>query len=801
MAMSEKKYSIIGKRLPNVDAMKKCTGSAKYADDLKFSRMLYGKLLGSPHPHARIRSIDTQKAESLEGVRAVVTGRDLPRTFSSMLPGRDMTALAAEKVRFIGDPLAAVAAVSEPVAEKALELIEVDYEPLAPVLTIEEALIPKKPRNRIHSFENRTDDVDVAISFEFGEVEAGFNDSELVFEDSFFYQGSTHFPMEQLAVVAQWLAPEKLTVWSPTQMPHFLQLTLSHVLEIPMGRVRVISPTVGGGFGGKDRVFAYEICAAKLSMLTGQPVKITLSREECFYAQGGRHPARMSLRTGLKKDGTIRAMDYKAFLDGGGYDGVGLIALDGTGMYPPLTYKIPAYKFEGARVFTNKPTCVPKRGFGGMEGRFALEVHLDKIAEKLGIDPVELRLKQLAEPNSVTVNGLRIGSMGLGECIRKVAERAQWKKKFRRLPRGRGIGIAAGAIACGNLSCFPYSYEMPLAATQIRIDRGGKVTLFAGLLDIGQGSNSVLTYTVAEEFGLDPADITVVSGDTSLVPMDFGSFSGRGTMASSSAAFEACRAVKEKLLKAAGEAMEVPADDLEMAQGQVRSKTYPEQAISFAECVEHAETKFGTLGAVGFFRPPPDIPAQHWGFLYAPSIACSYGAAIVELTCDPDSAQVKVDKVWAAHDCGRAMSRLLMEGQMEGGIYFSLGEALMEEQTFAKNGLHKTPSMLDYKTLTSLEIPEIETIIVESNDPRSPYGVKEASQALMTAIVPAVANALYDAVGVRIYEVPITPDKILRAMQKRLKPPRVPRFDFPEPVRPALGEKHPFQVYTSAIRP
>lgn len=783
--MRTKPFSVIGKPLRKVDAMAKCVGETRYADDLDLPRMTFAKLLRSPLPHARIRGIRTDKAVALEGVYAVITGADLPEKFGIMPSTQDEEALAIEKVRYAGDPVAAITASSEAVAEKALNLIEVDYEPLKPILSIEEALGATAESDRIHAW-NRRANIQKAASFEFGDVARGFEQAERIFEDTFFFQGNTHLPMEQYCALAQYGPQDKLTLWSSTQTPHYLHRALAKVLGMPMSRIRVIATPVGGGFGGKSDPFSHEICVAKLSMITGRPVKITLTREESFYVHRGRHPVKMWIKTGVKNDGTLQAMHFQSFLDGGGYSSYGLATVYYTGALQTVTYKLPAYKFEGVRVFTNKPPCGPKRGHGTPQPRFAMEVQLDKIAEKLGLDPIDLRLKQLVEPNSVTVNGLRISTTGLRECIEKVAAKAEWKKKFRQLPYGRGVGFAASSYISG--AGLPiYWNQMPHSGVQIRLDRGGGITVFCGSIDIGQGSDSILAFAVAEEFGVDPADIRVVTADTDLTPVDLGSYSSRVTVMTGNAAIQACRKLKEILFQVASELLEVPPNDLEMAEGQIRSQSHPEGAIGFADCVEKAEAKFGTLGATGSYSPPKH-PANYKGSGVGPTPSYSYSASIVELCCDPETAEIKIEKIWIAHDCGRAFNPLLVEGQVEGSVYMALGEVLMEEQVFRKNGLHKYPSILEYKSPTTLETPEIETILVETNDPEGPFGAKEAGQGPLLPVIPAVANALYDAIGVRIDEIPITPDKILRALEGRLKPVSVPSFDFPPPIKWQPGE-------------
>jgi 4-hydroxybenzoyl-CoA reductase subunit alpha len=783
--MRKKGFSVIGKRLPKVDAMAKCAGETIYADDFNLPRTIYAKLLRSPHPHARVLAVNPERALRLEGVHAVLTGKELPQKFGIMPATEDEETLAIDKVRYVGDPVAAVAAASETVAETALGLIDVEYEVLKPILTIEDALASTEESQRIHTW-NRRANIQKAVSLEFADVERGFAESDQVFEDTFFYQGNTHLPLEQYCAIGFYGPDDKLTLWSSTQTPHYLHRALAKVLGLPASRIRVIAAPVGGGFGGKSDPFSHEIAVAKLSMMTRRPVKITLTREETFYVHRGRHPVKMWMKTGIKNDGTLKAMHFRSFLDGGGYSSYGLASVYYTGALQTVAYKLPAYKFEGVRVFTNKPACGPKRGHGTPQPRFAVEIQLDEIAEKLGIDPLELRLKQLVEPNSVTVNGLRIGTTGLRECIEKVAERAEWKKKYRKLLYGHGIGFAASAYISG--AGLPiYWNQMPHSGVQIKLDRGGGVTVFCGSTDIGQGSDSILAYAVAEEFGIDPADIRVVTADTDLTPVDLGSYSSRVTVMTGHAAVQACGKLKKLLLEVASETLEVPADDLEFADSKVRSQSLPERGLSFVECVQKTESKFGTLGATGSYKPPRH-PANFKGSGVGPTPAYSYSTSIVELHCDPETGEIKIDKIWIAHDCGRAFNPLLVEGQTEGSVYMALGEALMEEQIFRKNGLHKIPSILEYKSPTTLETPEIETILVETNDPEGPYGAKEAGQGPLLPVIPAVSNAVYDAVGVRIHEIPITPDKILRALDKRLKPVSVPKFEFPPPIKWEPGQ-------------
>ena len=780
MADQEAEYSIIGRPLIKVDAMAKVTGETKFADDLALPRMLHAKILRSPHPHARILSIDTGPAEALPGVHAVLTGRALPIKFGILPVSQDEEALATERVRYVGDPVAAVAAVDEETAEAACRLIRVEYEVLPALMSVGEALAREDVR--IHDYGPRGN-IHKEVALEFGDVEEGFSQADYVREDVFFYEGSTHLPMEQHAALASHGPDGKLCLWSSTQTPHYVHRALAKVLELPASHIRVIALPNGGGFGGKSDPFSHEIVVCKLSMLTGRPVKICLTREEVFYAHRGRHPVTMWFKTGVTRDGAITAMHFRSYLDGGAYGSYGVASLYYTGAFQTVTYEMPRYKFEGVRVFTNKPPCGPKRGHGTPQPRCALEVHLDKIAEALGLDPYEIRRRHLVQPNSVTINQLRIGTVGLGECLDRVVERSGWKEKHRKLPFGHGIGLAGSAYISG--AGLPiYWNAMPHSGVQIKIDRGGGVAVFCGSTDIGQGSDSVLAYVAAEELGIEPEDIRVVTADTDLTPVDLGSYSSRVTLMTGNATIQAARKLKAQLFEAAAEKLRVPADRLRAAHRRIFDRDNPEAGIGFVEAVVLAEAKFGTLGAVGSYTPPKGL-GKYKGAGVGPTPTYSYSAAVVELTVDPETGFITVDKVWLAHDIGKAINPLLVIGQIEGSVYMALGEALMEEQAFRK-GVHKIPSMLEYKSPTFLETPQMESILVETLDPAGPYGAKEVGQGVLLPVVPAVLNAIYDAVGVRIDEVPASPEKIVKALEDQRRGRasgngRLPSVTFPEP--------------------
>lgn len=780
MADQESEYSIIGRPLIKVDAMAKVTGETKFADDLSLPRMLHAKILRSPHPHARILSIDTGPAEALPGVHAVLTGRALPIKFGILPVSQDEEALAIEKVRYVGDPVAAVAAVDEETAEAACRRIRVEYEILPAIMSVDEALA--RGDIRIHDYGPRGN-IHKEVALEFGDVAEGFAQADVVREDVFFYEGSTHLPMEQHAALASYGPDGKLCLWSSTQTPHYVHRALAKVLELPASHIRVIALPNGGGFGGKSDPFSHEIVVCKLSMLTGRPVKICLTREEVFYAHRGRHPVTMWFKTGVTRDGAITAMHFRSYLDGGAYGSYGVASLYYTGALQTVTYQVPRYTFEGVRVFTNKPPCGPKRGHGTPQPRCALEVHLDKLAEELGLDPYEMRRRHLVRPNSVTVNQLRIGTVGLGECLDRVVERSDWKAKHRKLAFGHGIGLAGSAYISG--AGLPiYWNALPHAGVQIKIDRGGGVAVFCGSTDIGQGSDSVLAYVAAEELGIEPEDIRVVTADTDLTPVDLGSYSSRVTLMSGNATIQAARKLKAQLFEAAAEKLGVPFDRLRAAHRRIFDRENPEAGIGFVEAAVLAEARFGTLGAVGSYTPPKSL-GKYKGAGVGPTPTYSYSAAVVELHVDPETGFITVDKVWLAHDIGKAINPLLVIGQIEGSVYMALGEALMEEQAFRKS-VHKIPSMLEYKSPTFLETPQMESILVETLDPAGPYGAKEVGQGVLLPVVPAVLNAIYDAVGVRIDEVPASPEKIVKALENQRRGRasgngRLPSVTFPEP--------------------
>ncbi|HVE65263.1 MAG TPA: molybdopterin cofactor-binding domain-containing protein, partial [Thermoanaerobaculia bacterium] len=623
---------VVGRPYPKVDAAAKVTGLTKFADDLDLPRMLHCKILRSKVAHASLLRVDASAALARPGVVAVATGADLPIAFGILPVSQDEHALAVDRVRFVGDAIAAVAAIDEDSAFDALEAIVVEYEPFAPIGTIDDAIA--RPEPRIHDYGDRGN-FHKLVSMEFGETERGFAEADRLYEDLFFYEGSTHLPLEQHAAVGDFGPDGKLTVWSSTQTPHYVHRALSKVLSMPASRVRVIATPNGGGFGGKSDPFSHEIVVAHLSRVTGRPVKICLTREEVFYCHRGRHPTLMRVKTGVKKNGAITAMHFQTVLDGGAYGSYGVASTYYTGALQTVTYRISAYRFDGARVFTNTPPCGPKRGHGTPQPRYALEVQLDKIACDLGLDPAEMRKAHLVPPHSTTANFLRVGSMGLGACIDKVIDASGWRERRGKLPPGRGLGLACSSYICG--AGLPiYWNSMPQSGVQLKLDRSGGVTVFCGSTDIGQGSDSVLAYVVAEVLGVDPFDIRVVTADTDLTPVDLGSYSSRVTLMTGNAAVQAAERARELLVATAAPKLGVPAVRVGLADGRVFDVEDPENGMTFADAVVLAEAKFGTIGTVGSYRPPPSA-GRYRGAGVGPSPAYSYSAAVVEVDVDPST--------------------------------------------------------------------------------------------------------------------------------------------------------------------
>ncbi len=817
-------FTIVGTRQRKVDGLAKAMGRARYTDDIALPGMLHGKILRSPHPHARILSIDTSAAEALEGVHAVVTGREMAVPYGVIPWTPDEYPLCTDRVRYIGDGVAAVAAIDEDAANEALRRIRVEYEELPPVFDPFEALESEGGDDAPYLHEPRkpgwNGNITKVVKLEFGALDEGFRGSDVIVEHDFLFEGTTHAPIEPHCAIGLWEADPpgrhegvafsegsggpgdteailrrsrgmetkgksdrgdregegqlpppagQLTVWSSTQVPHYLHRELSRVLGLDPARVRVIQPPVGGAFGGKSEPFDLEFCVGLLSMKAGRPVKILYTREEVFYSHRGRHPFHMKYRVGATRDGRLTAVDAHTVLDGGAYASFGLVTTYYSGQLLTAPYQMPAYRFDSTRVYTNKPACGPKRGHGSVQPRFAFEVQLDRIAHELQLDPIELRRRNFMGSDTRTVNELRVTSNGFLECLEAVEEASGWRERFRQLPFGRGLGVAGSTYISGtNYPIYPN--DMPQSAVQIQIDRSGRVAVFSGASEIGQGTDSMVAYLAAEELGVPLEYVRVMAGDTDFTPVDLGAYSSRVTFMLGNACLDAARKLKAKVREAVADHWECPPGQVLLAGGWALHAPDTGRKMPIREAFVLAESRFGTLGAVGSYNTPRDVHGDYRGGTIGASPAYSFTAHVAEVEVDVETGQVRVDRIWVAHDCGRALNPVLVEGQMEGSAYMGFGEAIMEEQVYkdadhGRAGLHNAPSLLDYRIPTSLDTPELTSLIVESIDPEGPYGAKEAGEGPLHPAIPAIANAIFDAVGVRIDRLPFSPPRVWRALQ------------------------------------
>ncbi len=827
-------FSIIGKPIAMVDAAGKTTGAGKYTDDLSVPGMLVGKILHSPYPHARIKRIDTSRAEKLEGVVAVAIGQDAPNTYGILPVGHDEHALAVDKVRYVGDNVACVAAVDEATADKALELIVVDYEVLPAYYDPEESM--KAETNLIH--DNKPHNVEKDYHHVFGGPDKGFQEADYIAEARFIANEVTHAAMEPHSTLAsfeidsQTGKPGRLTVWSSTQVPYYLQHKLSLVLDMPMAQIRVIKPLVGGGFGGKSEVIPLEIIAAVIARKARAPVKITYTREEVFWAHRGRPRTIVDLKTGVKKEGRITAVKARVVQDGGAYCSYGVVTILYSGALLGALYDIPNIEYDGYRVLTNKPACGAMRGHGTVNVRFAFEVQLDELAAKINLDPAEIRRRNLLQPPCITVNGLRVQSYGLPECIEKTVERSGWKQRKGKLPTGRGLGIACSHYVSGAANSIIRS-DMPHSTVNIKIDRDGGVVVYTGASEIGQGSDTMTAQVAAETLGCSLGRIKIVAADTDLTPIDIGSYSSRVTFMAGNATMRAASEVKKQIASAAARKMSCAVDDLVFrndvvfrkdrasqlpasaqaaskpatqaedsgsgrVEGQIlrgslqqkRKDEGPKDSMTFEEAVVAAIDFHGALTGTGSYAPPPEARGgKHKGGGVGPSPAYSYSAQVAEVSVDEETGEVTVHKVWAAHDCGRALNPVSVEGQIIGSVWMGMGQALTEEMVW-KDGMLMNPGLLEYRSPSSVESPEVEPIIVESIDPEGPFGAKECSEGSLAATIPAIANAIYDAVGVRLHEVPFTPERVLAALRAKKNAKHINLTEGIDPTSPAGFREH-----------
>jgi 4-hydroxybenzoyl-CoA reductase subunit alpha len=584
-------------------------------------------------------------------------------------------------------------------------------------------------------------------------------------EGDYTFHGTTHAPIEPHCALAQVSADGLLTLWSSTQITHYVHRALAKVLGLDPARIRVIQPALGGAFGGKSDPFSLEFCVAKLAQLTGRAVKMLWTREEVFYAHRGRHPMQLHYKTAVDRQGLIKAVDAKILIDGGSYSSFGLVTTYYSGQLLTGPYHFPTYRFHSTRVFTNKPPCGPKRGHGSVQPRFAFEVQLDEVAERLQLDPIELRRRNFQGAQTRTVNGQRITSNGFMSCLDEVERASGWRTRRGKLGRGRGLGIA-GSMYISGTNYPVYPNEMPQAGVQIAAERSGRVTVFTGGNDIGQGSNTMVATIVAEELGLNMDQVRVVAADTDLCPVDLGAYSSRVTFMVGNAAIDAARKLRGQIVEALAEEWKIDPKRVRLMLGRAFDTQDPSRSISSAQALQIAEARHDTLGATGSYNTPK-LGGDYRGGTIGASPAYSFTAHVVEVEVNEETGRIRVERCWIAHDCGRALNPMIVAGQMEGSAYMGIAEALLEEHDINRFGLHKGPNLLDYRIPTAVDTPELAALIVESLDPEGPYGAKEAGEGPLHPSIPAISNAVFDAVGIRLRHLPFTPGKVLKALREQ----------------------------------
>jgi 4-hydroxybenzoyl-CoA reductase alpha subunit len=748
------KYSVIGKDIPRVDGREKATGAAIYTDDIKLPGMLHGKLLRSPIPHARIRSIDVSKARRLPGVKCVITGEDTPKIKYGnwrLFPAtQDEYPLAVDKVRFIGDEVAAVAAVDLDTAAEALELIQVEYEELPPVFDVLTSV--KKNAPVIHETSPSNISVDRKIAY--GDIKKGFAESDYVREDIFTVHPVSPAYLEPCSSLAQCDLDGRITLWTSTQTPYIVQCLLASTLGMRENDIRVIKPNVGGGFGGKMELRPWEFCAALMAKLTGRPVKFTLTREEELTTGRRRHPMRLKSKVGFKKDGTLMAKDLHIYLDGGAYNAMGPTATFLCGNFGAMLYRYPNYRFIGQHVYTNKPPASAMRGFGAPQSLFAAESQMNMAAEELGIDPIDLRIKNAMVTGDTIPDVATISSCGFIESLEAVRKMSNWKRNRKKNKNGYGIGIGCYSFISGGVFNW-FNTQYPFSAAEVKVFSDGTAHLMTMASDIGQGANTVLMQILAEELGLKMEDIRLTAADTAMTPQaDLGTWGSRVTLMAGNAIKDAARQIKEVLFGAISAQFNLNVIfDMECKDGRIQAKGRPDRGMTFGDAVAMVQkaNRGIPVTAKGYYTP-------RGKGLVTP--AFSFGAQVAEVEVDPETGVVQVKKMYTAHDCGTVINPMAVEGQLEGSIHMGLGYALSEELVM-EGGKTLSNTFLDYKLPTAMDMPPGESVCIETYEPEGPMGAKEAGEGLASPTAPAIAEAVYNATGYRCKDLPITPEKIL----------------------------------------
>jgi 4-hydroxybenzoyl-CoA reductase alpha subunit len=762
-------FSVIGERVPRVDSWEKVTGQAKYSADYSLPDMLWCKLVRSPHPHARIINIDTRKAEKLAGVRGTITGRDFGGwTWGWMPSTRDEPPLAVDKVRYMAEAVAGVAAVDEDTAEEAADLVRVEYEELPSVFDPEEAMKDGAPQ--VHNYVKNN--ISVEYHWNFGDVDKAFAESYLVREDRFRTARATHGYLEPPAILAYYDPTGYITVWASKQSPYFQYRHLAACFKLPLSRVRVIQPFIGGGFGGtKNDSLAGDFCAVLLSKITGKPVKYVESMEEELVTSRRRHSFIIYSRMGVSKDGLLKAIQHRLIADGGGYTAIGPLTMYLGGFMTTLPYHLPNFKYDVYRVFTNNPIGAAMRGHGVTHTRFAAEIQMEMLAEELGLDPVEMRMRNAIDnpkPGEIyeTINKVTLRTCGLKQAIKEAAQDPVWRDRNKRPKKEDNISWGTGISGTSFLGGSRQMGHQACAAI-MRLCEDGTVNLITGATDCGQGSDTVLCMIAAEELGIKLEDITIKRVDSAYTPVDPGSYGSRVTILAGQATQKAARQVKKQLLEFAAQNWQAKPEDVEIKLSEVYLKSDPSKKMPFSKlariaCYSGTGAVIIGTGYSSYGLEPLDLTngIGNNGTSY------SFTAHTARVGVDMETGQITTTDFTIASDCGRLLSPIQAEGQIEGAAIQGLGQTLYEDFIMDK-GRTLNPTFLDYKMPHALDVPNMKLIDVVTDDPDGPFGAKEASEGSIVSAPPAVVSAIHDATGVWFKELPVTPEKIIKALKER----------------------------------
>ncbi|WP_321528614.1 4-hydroxybenzoyl-CoA reductase subunit alpha [Sedimenticola selenatireducens] len=747
----------VGVRTPLVDGIDKVTGKARYTADIPRVDALAGRILRSPIAHGRILSIDTSAAEALEGVIAVCTGDDCKVPFGVLPIAENEFPLARDKVRYRGEPVAAVAAIDEATAERAMALIKVEYEPLKAYTEARKAMA--EGAEVIH--DDKPNNVLRKVHQEFGDVDAGFARADLIQERTYRFAEVNHVHIELNATLAEY-DPERewMTLNTTTQVPYYVHLKVAHCLEMDESRVRVIKPFLGGGFGARTEALHFEIIAALLARKARGTVRLTQTREETFIAHRGRPDTEIKIRMGMTRDGRITAVHNEVIQRGGAYAGYGIITILYTGALMHGIYNLPAIRHDGWRVYTNTPPCGAMRGHGTVDPRAAFEALMNEMAEQLALDPFQVRRVNLLQAPCTTLYAQKVLSYGLPECLDKVLKASGWAERRGQLPKGRGLGMACSHFVSGTSTPKHWTGE-PHATVNLKLDFDGGITILTGAADIGQGSNTMVTQVVGEVLGVEMGRLRVISADSALTPKDNGSYSSRVTLMVGNAAKHAAEQLRDILIEAAARKLEVAPNQIECGHECFRISGEADKTLDFAETVRAAMVDSGTVTVKGTFTCPPEFQGdkQIRGSAIGATMGFCYAAQVVEASVDEVTGKVTAHKVWVAVDVGRALNPLAVEGQIQGGVWMGMGQTVSEETRFDRERMIHG-NLLDYRVPTIVESPDIEVHIVESIDPNGPFGAKEASEGMLAGFLPALMDAVHDATGLRPDALPLTPERM-----------------------------------------